>query len=87
MANTAMISKLKDEDFYTLGRIKRHFRVTEHWMLKYVSLGLIRVANKMACAPRYCVSDVERLLNDDYKDAQPAVGRFTAAVPIVGDAR
>ena len=85
MPGAPMTASVKGEDYWTLGKIKRTFHVTEHWMLKFVSLGLIRVAAKTGSPPRYCFSDVKRLASEEFQDASGSIGRLTAVVPVAGE--
>jgi hypothetical protein len=70
---TAMIDQ--DRSYWTAGRIKRELRVNDHWLLRAVAIGRVRVFVADGISPRYCADDVRAFLNEITTDDRQRKGR------------
>jgi hypothetical protein len=82
------VAIVEGTEYWTLGKVKRTFHVSDQWLLKLVAMRLVRVLLRQGCTPRYSIADVERLS----KEYPPNVGtkrpaRYAASLALAGKAR
>ena len=81
-----LVVNVEGIEYWTLGKIKRVFGVCDHWMLKVVPLGGVRVLTRPGSTHRYSVVDIERLIKE-YPPSEKGTGPKRRSVAPVGDAR
>jgi hypothetical protein len=67
----ALITKTRNLEYWTAGRINNLLGISYPWLLKIVAIGRVRLHVAEGYNPRYCITDVQKYAKENRVDDRP----------------